>query len=114
MGESCQIPLMRRPWVRAAGRVFLAAALLGPLLAGCSLPIGDLPIVGLPENTPPRPETPAAYLPVHDIPAPRDTAVLTPEEQSRIEKELAAARDRQATHDRTSGATRAQNTAEAQ
>lgn len=108
MGESCQIPLMRRPRLRCAGRVLLAAALCGPLVAGCSLPLGDLPVVGLPENTPARPETPAAYLPVHDIPAPRDTVVLTPEEQARIEKELAAARDRQ-THGQTSGAARTQN-----
>jgi hypothetical protein len=89
----------------------MTAAFFGPLVAGCSLPIGDLPVVGLPENTPPRPETPAAYLPVHDIPAPRDTVVLTPEEQARIERELAAARDRQS-RGHAAGAAAAQNSHE--
>ncbi|MBN8969372.1 MAG: hypothetical protein J0G95_13050 [Rhizobiales bacterium] len=92
-------------------RALLAAALCGPSLAGCSLPLSDLPVVGLPENTPARPETPATYLPVHDIPAPRDTVILTPEEQIRIEKELAAARDRQ-THGRAPDAAAAQNSHE--
>ncbi|MBN9598819.1 MAG: hypothetical protein J0G28_03960 [Afipia sp.] len=92
-------------------RVLMAAALLGSPLAGCSLPIGDLPVVGLPENTPARPETPAAYLPVHDIPAPRDTVILTPDEQVRIEKELAAARERQ-THGQAPGAASTQNSHE--
>jgi hypothetical protein len=60
------------------------------------MPIADLPLIGLPEGTPPRSETPAPYLPVHDIPAARPSSVLTPEEQAKIERELAAARDRQA------------------
>lgn len=80
---------------------FIAAAvafLIGPLVGGCSMPLADLPLVGLPENTPPRPATPAAYLPVHDIPAPRGSTVLTPAEQAKIEKELAAERDRLATN----------------
>jgi hypothetical protein len=64
-------------------------------LGGCSLPVADLPVIGLPANTPPRPETPAAYLPIHDMPAPREDTLLTPEEQAKVEKELAAARDRQ-------------------
>lgn len=74
----------------------MAALLLAHLVGGCSLPLGDLPIVGLPENTPPRAETPAPFLPVNDMPEPRQTAILTPEEQDKIEKELAEARDRQA------------------
>jgi hypothetical protein len=69
----------------------LAACILG----GCSLPVADLPVVGLPANTPPRPETPAAYLPVHDVPPPREDTLLTPAQQSQMEKDLAAARDRQ-------------------
>ena len=65
-------------------------------LAGCSIPIADLPIVGLPANTPARPATPAEYPAVHDIPAARSEAVLTPEQQDKIEKDLVAARNRQA------------------
>ncbi len=83
-----------------SGPRFAAAAILfltGQLLGACSMPIADLPLIGLPENTPPRPETPAPYLPVHDIPAtPRSSSVLTPEEQAKIAQELTAARDRQA------------------
>lgn len=58
--------------------------------------MADLPIVGMPENTPPRPATPAAYLPVHDLPPPRKAPVLSLEEQKKIERELVAARDKQA------------------
>lgn len=83
--------------LRSAAHLVAAAALLltGPFLGGCSTPVADLPLVGLPENIPPRPATPAAYLPVHDLPAPRTAPVLTLEEQKKIEKELAAARDKQ-------------------
>ena len=74
----------------------MLAVLAACVIGGCSLPVGDLPLVGLPANTPPRPETPAAYLPVHDIPAPRDDTLLTPDEQAQMEKDLVAARDHQA------------------
>ncbi|MEH2509125.1 hypothetical protein V1291_000479 [Nitrobacteraceae bacterium AZCC 1564] len=70
--------------------------LLGVALGGCSIPLADLPLVGVPANTPARPATPPSYLPVHDLPPPRDDAVLTPEQQAKLEKDLAAARDRQA------------------
>lgn len=73
----------------AAGVLLLGGLFLG----GCSTPMAE---IGLPENIPPRPATPAAYLPVHDLPAPRTAPVLTVEEQQKIEKELAAARDKQA------------------
>ena len=65
-------------------------------LAGCSIPVADLPIVGLPANTPARPANPGEYPAVHDIPAARAEAVLTPEQQDKIEKDLVAARNRQA------------------
>lgn len=55
-----------------------------------------MPVIGLPANTPPRPTTPGEYLPVHDVPEPRAEAVLTPEQQDKIEKDLVAARNRQA------------------
>ena len=43
------------------------------------------------------PEEAGAYLPVHDLPPDRDEAALKPKEQEKIETELRAARDRQAT-----------------
>lgn len=74
--------------------VALVAA--GVSLGGCSVPFADLPVIGLPANTPPRPETAAEYPAVHDLPAPRRATVLAPEEQAKIEKDLIAARNRQA------------------
>ena len=76
--------------------VLIGVALLGLALAGCSTPIADLPLVGLPANTPARPANPAEYPAVHDIPAARAEAELTPEQQEKNEKDLVAARNRQA------------------
>ncbi|WP_306577163.1 hypothetical protein [Bradyrhizobium sp. SRS-191] len=43
-----------------------------------------------------RPKEPAGYLPVNDVPRERVTPTISPEERAKIEKELTAARDRQA------------------
>ena len=85
---------LQRHYVRFSACV--AVLLLAHAVSGCSMPIADMPLVGLPANTPARPEIQPAYLPVGETPPPRSQAVLTPEEQDKIEKELAAARDRQA------------------
>ena len=71
-------------------------ALLGAALGGCASTVADLPMVGLPENTPARPAQPGEYLAVHDIPPPRPTRVMTPEEVAKAEQELIVARNRQA------------------
>ena len=52
---------------------------------------------GLPEGVPPRLETPPAYMPVHDMPPPRDTKKMTPEERAKYEAELAASRTQNTT-----------------
>ncbi len=70
--------------------------LLGLVLGGCATQVADMPLVGLPANTPQRPATPAEYLPVHDLPAPRQETVLDQAQQDKLEKDLLAARDRQA------------------
>lgn len=70
--------------------------LLGLALGGCASTIADAPLVGLPANTPARPATPAEYLPVHDVPAPRPETVLDQAQRDKLEKDLLAARDRQA------------------
>lgn len=72
------------------------AASFAVTLGGCSLPIADLPLIGIPANTPARAESTGVYPAVHDVPPQREQAVLEPEERARIEKELVAARDRQA------------------
>jgi len=91
-----------------ARRAVLAALLLAgaAIITGCAAStIGDhMPSAagGLPEGTPPRPDTPSAYPAVHDMPPARENTVLTSEEQKKIEDELVAARNRAAT---ASGAT---------
>ena len=65
-------------------------------VSGCSTSIGDLPGVGLPGDAPVRPKEASSYLPVHDLPPERDEAVIKPAEQAKIQAELLAARDRQA------------------
>ncbi len=87
--------------------VLTGLMLLGLALGGCSMPLADLPLVGVPANTPARPATPGEYLPVHDVPAPRGEAVLNPAEQDKLQQDLRAARDRQAS--RAQGSQRRNN-----
>jgi len=79
-----------RPQLVAAGLIIVCAS-----LGGCSIPVADLPGIGLPANAPARSENPPAYLPVHDVPPPRDEAVLTADEQKKIQTDLLNARDKQ-------------------
>jgi hypothetical protein len=85
--------------VRVFERTSLTAALcFAAVLAGCSPgPIIDrLPgDMGLPAAAPARPETPYDYPAVHDMPPDRASVPMTEEEQVKLEKELANARDRQ-------------------
>jgi hypothetical protein len=79
-------------------RALALGALLSAALAmgGCSSTIADLPMVGTPADAPARPQDAGAYLPVHDIPPDREEPALPPAERAKIEAELIAARDRQA------------------
>lgn len=81
-------------WAKRARRVALAGLLLtGFGLSGCSIPLADLPSpIGLPEGAPARPETPAAFPAVHDMPPDRKDSLLDPEEQKRLQRELNNAR----------------------
>jgi hypothetical protein len=51
--------------------------------------------MGLPANTPARPETAYEYPAVHEMPPARASAPMTEEEQVKLEKDLANVRDRQ-------------------
>jgi hypothetical protein len=64
-------------------------------LSGCSSQLADMPSLA-PADAPARPREAGAYLPVNDLPHERDQATISPEERAKIEKELTAARDRQA------------------
>jgi hypothetical protein len=79
-------------------KLLMAATLLAATLAagGCSTQIADLPAVGLPSDAPPRTKEAGSYLPVHDLPPERAEAAMKLDEQKRIQSELIAARDRQA------------------
>jgi len=79
-------------------RLLMTGMLLAASLAlgGCSTQIADLPAVGLPADAPPRPKEAGSYLPVHDLPPERAESAMKPDEQKRIQSELIAARDRQA------------------
>jgi hypothetical protein len=74
------------------GALFASALAVG----GCSTSIADLPGVGLPADAPQRPKEASGYLPVHDLPPDRNEAALKPAEQAKIQADLIAARDRQA------------------
>ena len=76
----------------AFGALLLSALALG----GCSSSIADMPLIGTPADAPAGPKDPGAYLPVHDLPPDREEAVIPPAARAKIEAELAAARDRQA------------------
>jgi hypothetical protein len=82
----------RKTSALAVGVLLLSAL----ALAGCSVPIADLPLVGTPADAPARPKEAGNYLPVNNLPPNRDEAAMAPAEQAKILSELAAARDRQA------------------
>ena len=82
---------------RALGALLLSAlALSAPILGGCSTSIADLPLGGSPAEAPPRPKDAGSYLPVNERPPDREEAVMDPAERARIQRELIAARERQA------------------
>lgn len=83
---------------RKAGALICVAGVLGMsalALSGCSSQIADMRSLEA-ADTEARPKEPGAYLPVNDLPRDREEATMSPEERARIEKELMAARDRQA------------------
>jgi hypothetical protein len=79
---------------RQNGAVAGAALLLLALaLGGCSISIGDLPLGSTSSDGRTKD---GAYLPVNELPPNRDEAAMDPAERARIQKELIAARERQA------------------
>ena len=99
-GDVREMSAGRQNRVLAWGVLLMAALALG----GCSSTIADLPVVGTPADAPARPKEAGAYLPVHDLPPDRDEAVIPPKERAKIESELIAARDRQASTNAQNGA----------
>ncbi|MFB9266506.1 hypothetical protein ACFFWD_25685 [Bradyrhizobium erythrophlei] len=79
---------------RGLAAVLLLASMSA--LGGCASTVADLPGVGVPTDAPARPKEAGGYLPVHDLPPDRSEQAMKPAEQAKIEAELVAARDRQA------------------
>ena len=73
----------------------MVALLLSSLSLGeCATSIGGLSLMDARAEAP-APPKPSVYLPVEDLPPKREKPSLTPDERSKLQKELIAARDRQ-------------------
>ena len=84
------------PENRSGGALAGAALLLAALaLGGCSTSISEIPIGSAASDTRPK-DTAGTYLPVNDTPPARDEAAMDPAERAKVQKELIAARERQA------------------
>jgi hypothetical protein len=83
--------------MRKAYVIVLAGAAL--VLGGCSATqvFENMPqsMGGLSPEAPKAPDTPYQYPAVHDMPAPRDTKLLSDQEQEKLEKDLLSARESQ-------------------
>jgi hypothetical protein len=85
----------------SAGRKKRALAITALLfsalaLGGCSISISDMPLAGPPADAPQRAKETGAYLPVNELPPDRDEAAMNAAERAKIQSELVAARERQA------------------
>src|ERR1700735_3290230 len=100
---------VNRAWAWAP--LLLTALALG----GCSTSISDISLGSASSDT--RAKDTDAYLPVNQLPPARDEAAMDPAERAKVQKELLAARDRQAvavaTKDQGPSKDQGQNTAQA-
>ena len=81
----------RRTLLAAGALSFLLSVSLG----GCATSTAGSSLMDARAEAPMPPKT-SAYLPVEDLPPPREMSVMTQDERSKLKKELIAARDRQA------------------
>jgi hypothetical protein len=84
-----------------------APLLLSLSLGGCATSTAGSSLMDARAETPVPSQT-RIYLPVGDLPPDREMPVMTPEERSKLQKELTAARDRQAVVAKAQGATPAE------
>ncbi len=75
---------------RAAAGLLLLSLSLG----GCATSTGGSSLMDARAEAPAPPKT-SVYLPVEDLPPKREKPAMTPDERSKLQKELIAARDRQ-------------------
>ena len=80
------------------GSLATAVLLLSGLsLGGCATSTAGSSLMDAWAEAPAPPKT-SVYLPVEDLPPQREKPAMTPDERSKLKKELIAARDRQAAH----------------
>jgi hypothetical protein len=63
-------------------------------LGGCSTSISEMPLGNVSSDT--RPKDTGTYLPVNAVPPEREEAAMDPAERAKVQKELVAAREHQA------------------
>jgi hypothetical protein len=83
----------------AAALLFLLSLSLG----GCATATGGSSLMDARAEAPAPPKT-SAYLPVEVLPPAREKPTMTPDERSKLQKELIVARDRQETAGKAQGA----------
>ena len=88
----------------AAGALLLLSLSLG----GCATSTAGSSLMDAQAEAP-APPKPSAYLPLGDLPPRPEKPAMTADEQSKLRKELAAARDRQVPKDKAKGQLRAPN-----
>jgi hypothetical protein len=80
---------------QVSGALTAAALLLAALaLGGCSTSISEMSIGSAASDT--RPKEAGAYMPVNETPPAREESAMDPAERAKVQKELIAARERQA------------------
>jgi len=75
--------------------VLSATVLSAMVLGGCSISIADLPL-GTSADAPPRLKDAGGYPPVNELPPEREETAMSPAERAKIQSELIAAREHQA------------------
>jgi hypothetical protein len=80
-----------------------AALLLSLALGGCATSGTGSSLMDARAEAPLPPKT-STYLPVEDLPPPRKSPVMTPDERSKLKSDLLAARDRQLATAKAQGA----------
>ena len=80
---------------RTTSLAMVALLLSGLSLGGCATSTGGSSLMDARAEAPAPPKT-SAYLPVEDLPPKREKPPMTSDERSKLQKELIAARDRQA------------------
>jgi len=63
---------------------------------GCLMTVADSPLVETASDAPPRAKDASAYIPVHGVPLDRIEPAMDPGQRAKMQAELIAARDRQA------------------